>query len=153
MLVEGAGDAPGRALGTNGVFGNFGVAAAPLVTAFLAGTFGWRVAFAVPGLVCLAVAFLWVRVPAVHTESNFASRPFPSIPPALVRRAVIVLMAIAVVSGLVFNAFTILLPKLMEERLASDPRFLPIVGAIAFAVTLCGALTQFTVEVAFIQLG
>lgn len=55
------------------------------------------------------------------------------------------LLAIAVVSGLVFNAFTILLPKLMEERLASDPRVLPVVGTIAFVITLCGALTQFTV--------
>ena len=36
MLVEAAGDKPGRALGVNGVFGNLGVASAPLVTAFLA---------------------------------------------------------------------------------------------------------------------
>lgn len=145
MLVEGAGATPGRALGVNGVLGNFGVASAPLVTAFLAGTFGWRVAFLVPGAACLVVALLWMRLPAFHTESHLASRPFPEIPPALVRRALIVLLSIAVVSGFVFNAFTILLPKLMEERLASDPRFLPIVGLIAFAVTLCGALTQFTV--------
>ncbi len=33
----------------------------------------------------------------------------------------------------------------MEERFASDPRLLPVVGVIAFAVTLCGALSQFTV--------
>ena len=145
MLVESAGAKPGRALGTNGVFGNFGVASAPLITAFLAGAFGWRVAFAVPGVACLVVAVLWVRMPAVHADTHFASRPFPSIPPALVRRALIVLMSIAVVSGVIFNAFTILLPKLMEERLASDPQFLPIVGAIAFVVTLFGALTQFTV--------
>ncbi len=145
MLVEGAGASPGRALGTNGVFGNIGVASAPLVTAFLAGAFGWRIAFVVPGLACLAVAVLWLRMPAIHNDANFANRPFPAIPPAVVRRALIVLLAIAVVSGLVFNAFTILLPKLMEERLASDPNFLPIVGVIAFAVTLCGAVTQFTV--------
>lgn len=145
MLVEGAGSSPGRALGTNGVFGNFGVASAPLITAFLAGTFGWRTAFIAPGLACLVAGALWMRMPAVHTQEHAQARPFPTIPPALVRRAVIVLMAIAVVSGLVFNAFTILLPKLMEERLASDPRLLPIVGVVAFAVTLCGAITQFTV--------
>ena len=44
-----------------------------------------------------------------------------------------------------FNAFTLLIPKLMQERLASDARLLPVVGALAFLVTLCGALTQFTV--------
>ena len=153
MLVEGAGNAPGKALGTNGVFGNFGVASAPLVTAFLAGTFGWRVAFIVPGLVCLVVAALWMRMPPLRIDSHFASRPFPAIPPALVRRAVVVLLAIAVTSGLIFNAFTILLPKLMEERLesvltpvvGSHAAFLSFLGAVAFVVTLCGALTQFTV--------
>ena len=145
MLVEGAGASPGRALGLNGVFGNIGVASAPLVTAFLAGTFGWRVAFVVPGLACLGVAVLWLRMPPVHSDAHAANRPFPAIPPALVRRALIVLLAIAVVSGFVFNAFTILLPKLMQERLASDANLLPIVGVIAFAVTLCGAVTQFTV--------
>jgi MFS family permease len=58
---------------------------------------------------------------------------------------VLVLLLIAMSSGLVFNAFTLLLPKLMEERLASNVSLLPLVGAAAFLVTLCGALTQFTV--------
>jgi MFS family permease len=71
------------------------------------------------------------------------ARPFPVIPRAVVRRAVIVLLVIAVVSGLVFNAFTLLIPKLMAERLGADA--LPLVGAAAFAATLCGAATQFTV--------
>jgi MFS family permease len=46
---------------------------------------------------------------------------------------------------LVFNAFTLLLLKLMEEWLGDDPRMLPLVGSAAFLATLCGALTQFTV--------
>ena len=57
----------------------------------------------------------------------------------------LVLMSIAAVSGLVFNAFTLLLPKLMQERLASAPELLPVVGLLAFLATLCGGLTQFTV--------
>ena len=57
----------------------------------------------------------------------------------------VVLLLIAIVSGLVFNAFTLLLPKLMQERLADNPRLLPVVGALAFLATLCGALTQFSV--------
>ena len=145
MLVENAGAAPGRALGTNGVFGNFGVASAPLVTAFLAGTFSWRVAFVVPGVACLIGAVAWMRMPPLQSDAHFASRPFPDIPRPLVRRALIVLMSIAVVSGVVFNAFTILLPKLMQDRLANDAHLLPVIGVVAFAVTLCGALTQFTV--------
>jgi MFS family permease len=145
MLVEAAGDRVGRALGINGVFGNFGVALAPVVTAFLAQQAGWRAAFLVPGLICAGFGVAWLLEPPPEGGRAHASKPFPEIPPALVRRAVTVLLLIAVVSGLVFNAFTILIPKLMQERLAGDPRLLPIVGALAFAVTLCGAATQFTV--------
>src|ERR1700674_1853749 len=145
MLVEAAGDRPGRSIGVNGVFGNFGVALAPVVTAFLAQQFGWRVAFVVPGLMCVLLGLAWWREPAYDHRAHVTARPFPVIPPALVRRAVIILLLIAVVSGLVFNAFTVLLPKLMQERLAGDAHLLPLVGALAFMVTLCGAVTQFTV--------
>ena len=145
MLVDAAGDKPGRAIGLNGVFGNVGVALAPVATAFLASQVGWRAAFVVPGLVCVVLGLAWLRLPAPEGTAHRTARPFPEIPPHLVRRAVIVLLLIAIVSGLVFNAFTLLLPKLIEERLGGDPRLLPLVGSAAFAATLCGALTQFTV--------
>jgi len=80
----------------------------------------------------------------VEAAEHLHARPFPPIPRHLVRRAVVVLMLIAIASGLVFNAFTLLLPKLMQERLAGGS-LLPLVGLAAFLVTLCGALTQFSV--------
>jgi MFS family permease len=91
------------------------------------------------------VGIAWLRVPPVEAALRQATRPFPPIPRALVVRAVAVLLMIAIVSGLVFNAFTLLLPKLMQERLAEAPNLLPLVGAAAFLATLCGALTQFSV--------
>ncbi|MFB9971398.1 MFS transporter [Pseudoroseomonas cervicalis] len=146
MLVEAAGDRVGRAVGINGVFGNLGVALAPVATAFLAITLGWRWAFLVPGLLCVLIGLFYAREPAVDMAASArGARPFPVIPRAVVRRAVVVLLAIAAASGLVFNAFTLLLPKLMEERLAGSPDLLPVIGALAFLVTLCGGLTQFTV--------
>jgi len=145
MLVEAAGDKPGRAIGVNGVFGNLGVALAPVVTAFLANEIGWRAAFVAPGLVCVAAGLFWMRTPLSHVSAHANARPFPPIPRHLVRRAVVVLMLIAMSSGLVFNAFTILLPKLLQERLAGNESLLPLVGLAAFLVTLCGALTQFSV--------
>lgn len=145
MLVEAAGDKPGRALGVNGVFGNLGVALAPVVSAFLANQVGWRAAFVAPGALCLAAGMAWIATPELHAEAHAKVRAFPEIPRHLVRRAVVVLMLIAASSGLVFNAFTVLLPKLMQERLASSETLLPLVGLAAFLVTLCGAVTQFTV--------
>lgn len=145
MLVEAAGATPGKSIGVNGVFGNFGVASAPIVTAFLAGHYGWRAAFIAPGVFGIALGIAWLREPAYDLSAEMTARPFPAIPPFLVRRAVIVLLAVAVVSGLVFNAFKLLLPKLMEERLAGDATLLPLIGALAFMVTICGAATQFSV--------
>jgi len=146
MLIEAAGDKPGSSIGVNGVFGNLGVALAPVVTAFLANAVGWRAAFIAPGLFAAAVGLLWIRTPLVPEHLHHANcRPFPPIPRHLVRRAVVVLMLIAMTSGLVFNAFTLLLPKLLQERLAGNATLLPLIGLAAFVVTLCGAVTQFNV--------
>lgn len=145
MLVEAAGDRPGRAIGLNGVSGNFGVALAPVLTAFLARSFGWQLAFLLPGVACIGAGLIWMRLKLPVSGASRASKPFPVIPRAIVRRAVISLLLIAAVSGLVFNAFTLLLPKLMQERLAADPSLVPLVGAAAFVATLFGGLTQITV--------
>lgn len=146
IIAEAGGDRVGRAMGINGVFGNLGVALAPVVTAFLAAEFGWRYAFVVPGLICMAVGVLYLREPPFDAKkAGVQTRPFPVIPPDVVRRAVISLLMIATVSGLVFNAYTLLLPKLMQERLANNPDLLPVVGLLAFLATICGGLTQYTV--------
>ena len=124
MLVEAAGDRPGRAIGINGVFGNLGVALAPVVTALLAqpGRLALRPS-CVPGAGLRRARPVVDALPAPEATAKAAGRgAFPDIPRHLVRRAVVVLLLIAVVSGLVFNAFTLLLPKLMEERLGGDPR-------------------------------
>ena len=147
MLVDAAGPARvGRAMGLNGVFGNLGVASAPVVTAAVAAALGWRWAFILPGLLSMLAGLLYLREGNVDVaQKTAAGRPFPEIPRAVVRRAVVVLLVLATVGGFVFNAFTLLLPKLMEERLAGSPDLLPVVGVLAFLVTLCGGLTQFTV--------
>lgn len=145
LLVEVAGEKPGRAIGLNGVFGNVGVAMAPMVTAFIAFRWGWHWAFILPGVLCTAAGLFWMREPVFDHAAKRATRPFPEIPPHLVRRAMVVLLLVAAVSGLVFNAFTLLLPKLMQERLAGDADLLPLAGIAATAATLCGAVTQLTV--------
>ena len=145
IIVEAGGARVGRAVGINGVFGNLGVALAPLCTGLIAWKLGWEWAFIIPGVLCAGIGVLYAFEPAFDGSQVKGTKPFPPIPPVLVRRAVIVLMLIAAVSGLVFNAFTLLLPKLMEERLTSSPDLLPVVAVLAFAATICGGITQYTV--------
>ncbi len=143
ILIDAAGDKPGSAIGLNGVCGNIGVA--PIITAGLIAAAGWEFAYILPGIACVIAGVIWLRIPALEHGGRRATRPFPDIPPALVRRAVIVLLMIAAASGLLFNAFTLLIPKLMQERLAGDPSTVALAGLAATIATLCGAVTQLTV--------
>ncbi len=80
MLVDAAGERPGRALGTNGVFGNLGVASAPVLTAALSVRFGWHSAFILPGLVFVAVGAAWTRVPELDPDQRPRRAPVPRHP-------------------------------------------------------------------------
>lgn len=146
LLVDVAGPGVGRAIGINGVFGNLGVSLAPLLTGVIVAAFGWRAGFVLPGTVCLAIGVAYLRTPAsVTAAARREGAVFPDISRATAIKAFIVLTAIAVTNGLMFNAITILLPKLLEERLAGRADALAFIGLIAFAVSICGAVTQFTV--------
>ena len=52
MLIERGGKV-GWILGINGVWGNMGVAGAPLVTGFIIAQYDWRMAFIIPGAVSI----------------------------------------------------------------------------------------------------
>jgi MFS family permease len=56
---------------------------------------------------------------------------------------VIMFLLLAFWVGLVFNALTIMLPKLVEQRVAADIS-LTKVGVLATCVFLCGGMAQFT---------
>jgi MFS family permease len=53
-------------------------------------------------------------------------------------------IVIALSAGLTFNVLTIALPKIVDERLSADLPLI-LVGSIATAVLVCGALAQLTV--------
>jgi len=118
MLVQGV-DKPGKKLGINGVFGNMGVAAAPLVVGAMMATYGWRGAFIGPGLVCILVGLLfWKLVPAdkpVGPKQKNTTEPAAAFLDGW-RRVLVSLGIITLIAGLIFSSTTIALPKLFEER-------------------------------------
>lgn len=135
----------GRDLGWNGVWGNLGAAFASGVSAFLAATFGWRWAFLLPGLVCVIAGLAFVAlVPGDGEPSKRAKAATTTIavgrPYLLVAFFAIAIMA----GGMTFNITTIALPKIIHEGLGvSLP--LALIGSLATAVFICGALTQLAV--------
>ncbi|HEY1543895.1 MAG TPA: MFS transporter [Xanthobacteraceae bacterium] len=145
MLIE-ISQAKGRVLAFNGVCGNFGVALAAGITGILASWFGWRAAFLVPAVICVATGFAY-RAIVADDRHTIAQRKKTAAVPLTPRAAIAMFLffvVISVSSGLVFNTVLVALPKLVDEQLG-DTANLTIVGGLATAVFLCGALAQVAV--------
>ncbi|HEX6978979.1 MAG TPA: MFS transporter [Alphaproteobacteria bacterium] len=136
----------GRAIGINGVWGNLGVAGAALVTGALTQHFGWRAAFILPGAIAVAagIAFL-AMVPDIRAPKKGLDRKTADLPRRTIVQAFAVLAAVTVAGGLVFNATTVSMPKLFDERLAGLAATPSGVGALAAAVYVIGATAQIVV--------
>jgi predicted MFS family arabinose efflux permease len=136
----------GRSVAFNGVCGNIGVALAAGITATLIHGFGWRGAYLVPALVCLATGIVYLRmVPDDrHKSAKRVSAPDVALAPWVAATMVGLFVLIALSAGLVFNIVTVALPKIVDERLGLDLS-LVLVGGTATLIFMCGALAQFTV--------
>ena len=145
MLVEQA-KFRGRSLALNGVCGNFGAALAAGITAALVAGFGWRMAFVIPGLVCLVTAAIyWRLVPRESRHEN--SRASVAEVPLATWMAVTMFslfVVIALGAGLVFHIVTVALPKILDERVGTELPLI-LVGGLATAIFFCGAFSQIVV--------
>ena len=138
MLVQQSTN-PGAAIGVNGLAGNLGIAAAALLTGFLVAHIGWRAAFAVPGVVCLALGVLFMRVAPHETEPPSARSRKAAVPLTRQQLArVLAVMTMASASGgLIFNLTTNGNGQLLVERfrgLVEDPATLGMLLAAVYAV-------------------
>jgi len=145
MLIEASG-AKGRTLAFNGVCGNLGVSLAAGISAALASWISWRAAFLVPAVLCVitGIVYLWMTPDDRHHINKRVSKPAVPLTPKVAVMLFGLFLIIALSAGLVFNVLTIALPKIVDEGVgASVP--LALVGSIATAVLVCGALAQLTV--------
>jgi MFS family permease len=132
----------GRDLGMNGVWGNLGAAFASGVTALLSASFGWRMAFILPGIVCLAAGGAFIRLVPGDGDGHGKSGGINAVIPAARPVMLLLLFAVAIVAGgMTFNITTIALPKIIDER-TGTPLPLILIGSLATLVFAFGALTQ-----------
>jgi len=145
MLVDLA-TVRGRSLAFNGVCGNLGVAFAAGMTALLVYGFGWRGAFLVPALVCIATALAyWRLVPDDrHRTAGRTSTPEVVFAPWVAAAIFALFILIAISAGLVFHVTTVALPKLVDERLGLSVSLMQV-GGIATLILLCGAIAQLAI--------
>ena len=109
----------GKALGWNGVFGTTGVALAAVIAGSLTENFGWRMAFFIPGAVCVVtgVAFLLMTPPEPSriAGGERGSEPF-TIDRRTAFRALATLLFTVMCAGFIAQAFLVGLPKVFAER-------------------------------------
>jgi MFS family permease len=133
----------GRTLGWNGLWGNLGLAAAALFTGALVDFAGWRAAFFVPGLVCVAagIGFLLLvkdpgkvsktsRTIGLHIEGRTMARIFT------------VLLIATACGGVIFNSTTVSMPKVFDERLQALTQTNFGIGALVAIVYTVAAFAQ-----------
>jgi MFS family permease len=133
----------GRALGWNGLWGNLGLAAAALFTGALVDFAGWRAAFLVPGVACVAAGIgflLLVRDPGkvkkaskgigLHVDGRTMGRIFA------------VLLVATACGGIIFNSTTVSMPKVFDERLQALTRTNFGIGVLVAAVYTVAAFAQ-----------
>jgi len=144
MLIELA-TSRGRSLAFNGVCGNLGVAFAAGSTAALVYTFGWRSAFFVPAVICLATGLVYVVfVPNERRDgAKRTAAPDVALAPWLAATIFALFIVIALSAGLVFHIATVALPKIVDERLGLSVSLVQV-GGIATVIFMCGALAQLT---------
>ncbi|MCB0891861.1 MAG: MFS transporter, partial [Propionibacteriaceae bacterium] len=145
MLVSVARDR-GRDFATNGVWGNFGVALAPGVTAALIHWVGLRAAFVVPAVICGAIGVAYLFLTKEETAKAGSRAKIAEVPlTGSMMVGVFAFFALmAFCGGTVFNILTIAIPKLIDERMTHD---IPLVllGSVATGVLLFGGIAQLTV--------
>ena len=136
----------GRTMSLNGVCGNIGVSVAAAVTAALTAWIGWRWAFFIPAVVFVVTGIFYLAM----TPNDARRRVVPphaqdvTLDKRLVIAVIGLFLLLALSSGLVFNALTVTLPKIIDARLGVGIP-LTMVGFLATAVFLCGAAAQLSV--------
>ncbi|MBM10138.1 MAG: MFS transporter [Magnetovibrio sp.] len=153
MVVQGR-KKTGIPIAMNGVFGNLGVAAAPLATLLVVEHWGWRVAFLLPGILCVLtglayLAFLKASQNQLNSNDTAVSERNDDNILKLERGILIRIFSIifftAAIGSFIFQSTTFALPKIFDERLTGLATSGKEVGWWAFMVFSIASVAQLIV--------
>lgn len=137
MLVQGA-RRPGWTIGINGLVGNLGVAVAAVATGFLVKYFGWRMAFVIPGVLCLLFGVAFALLATREQAAPARKKSTVTTPSGVSMPKLFLVMTIAATSGsLLFNFSTNSNYELLTDRLRGilqDPAHIGLLLAGIYAV-------------------
>ncbi|HEY5896190.1 MAG TPA: MFS transporter [Burkholderiales bacterium] len=133
----------GAALGWNGLCGNLGLAAAALISGALMDLWGWRVAFFVPGALCIAAGLAFLALVPDPGPVQKTSRSIGlHIDRSTMARIFAILLIATACGGVIFNSTTVAMPKVFDERLRELTQTNFGVGALVAFVYTIAAFAQ-----------
>ena len=133
----------GLRLGINGVFGNMGVAAAPLIIGLLLTVGDWRLCFVVSGLFCIGYGILFVTALAEEAapSAKTGAKPATGFAPGW-RLALGAMLLSTASGGFIFGAMTFVVPRYFEISLPNISTSVAITGLLASIVYAVASFTQ-----------
>jgi len=111
----------GKALGINGVFGSAGMGIAPIMAGILTDLFSWRAAFIIPGIFCVTIGVILLIFSfkgLIQEYEPEVERDIPESPEGDMKKGILLLLFTVACTGLIYQATSFMLPKLIEMRLS-----------------------------------
>ena len=133
----------GVRLGVNGVWGNMGVAAAPVLTGFIILNSNWQLSFLIPSLICLIFGIAQLR--GFKEIDIKEEKTKQKISNGLVEGWKIVLLSLTMTTlagGFIFGSLTFLIPRIFEVNLSGISVDIAITGLLAGIVYAIASLSQ-----------
>ena len=136
----------GFRLGINGVFGNMGVAAAPLIAGILLTMGDWRLCFILPGIFCLIYGFAFITALEEEYQQPTQKKQVKKSGFSPNWKLALAAVFLSTASGgFVFSAMTFVVPRYFEISMVSISSSVAITGLLASLVYACASFTQIAV--------
>jgi MFS family permease len=131
------------ALGWNGLWGNLGLAFAAIISGALMDLWGWRAAFFSPGLAAMAagIGFL-LLVPDPGPVPKRSKTIGLHLDTRTMGQIFAILLVATAFGGVIFNATTVAMPKVFDERLRALTETNLGIGALVAVVYSIAAFAQ-----------
>ena len=138
----------GLRVGVNGVWGNMGVAAAPVFTGILIAYADWRLGFLLPSIFCICFGlfqlFAFVENEEINLK-NIKNKTASTLSSPFSEGWKIVLFALSITTlsgGFIFGALTFLIPRLFEVSMVQISTDVAITGLLAGLVYAIASFSQ-----------
>ena len=134
---------PGDGAIINGMMGNLGIAIAALMTGWIIRDYGWRAAFWIPGLISLALGWVFWRVSDANEIPPVKKMPTFSVESQANQFTLFFIMTLAATTGsFLFNFTTNGNNEVLLNKLGDQWRNPAVIGTLLAAIYCIAAFSQ-----------